>query len=602
MSKLNTVFVANRGEIALRIVRGIHDHGLSSVAVYADSDRQAHYVREADDAYSLQGQSAAETYLDGAKLLDIAKRSGADALHPGYGFLAEDPAFAAAVAEAGMAWIGPSAQSIRALGDKVQARQVAERVGVAHVPGTSAPLKSRAEVESFLEENGYPVILKRADGGGGRGISVIADPSDLEYFFTGRDEESLGAYFVERYIPRARHLETQCGRDSHGNFTVYSTRDCSVQRRHQKLIEEAPAPFLDSKALALLTDASLRLFEGVDYVGLGTCEFLMDTDGNIYFLEVNPRLQVEHTVTEEVTGVDLVAEQLKIAAGEALNAGAEVRGHSLEFRITSEDPRRGLTPSLGTLDQIVWPTGPGIRIDTGVEEGNEVTPDFDSMIAKLIVTGSDREQALRRSERALRELRIDGVGTPTSLYQLILDRPEFAGSNGDLTIWTRWLEEEILPGYLAEFEGEDLPPEETKPPAQPALTHFTIEINGQRHELALPTTMLQPTPSAASEPRPQQPLRSQRSDRAAAQAESSDPDTVASPLQAIVVRVGVEEGQEVAEGDLLLVLESMKMEKYVHAHRSGTVASLLVAAGDNVSPGQPLVSLHPENAAAKKAE
>ncbi len=592
MSTINTVLVANRGEIALRIVRGAHDRGLNSVAVYADSDRGAHYVREADEAYSLAGSSAQETYLDGEKILEIARRSGADAIHPGYGFLAENPDFAAAVAEAGLRWVGPSAQSILALGDKVQARQVAQRVGVSPVPGTDEPLTGRVDVEAFIAQHDYPVILKRADGGGGRGISVIANETDLDHFFTGRDDDSLGAYFVERYIPRARHIETQCGRDKNGNFAVYSTRDCSVQRRHQKLIEEAPAPYLPADAQVHLVDASRRLFEGVDYTGLGTCEFLMDPQGNIYFLEVNPRLQVEHTVTEEVTGIDLVGQQLKIAAGENLDAPGPVRGHSVEFRITSEDPRLALSPSLGTLSKISWPTGPGIRIDTGVEEGNEVTPEFDSMIAKLIVTGENREHALLRSKRALAELKIDGVGTPVSLYQQILERPEFSGALGDLEIWTRWLEEEILPGFLAQFEGEEPVALDAPVSTAPQLTHFTIEINGQRHELALPTSMLQPQMGAAAPARPAQPLRSQRESRAEAQAAATDPNVVASPLQAIVVRVGVEPGQDVAEGDLLLVLESMKMEKYVHAHRD-VAEEILVSAGDNVGPGQALVKLCP---------
>lgn len=592
MSTVNTVLVANRGEIALRIVRGAHDHGLRSVAVYAESDRGSHYVREADEAYSLEGTTAGETYLDGAKILAIAERAGADAIHPGYGFLAENPDFAAAVAEAGLTWIGPAAESILALGDKVQARGVAQRVGVGPVPGTDHPLTGRAEVEEFIAQHGFPVILKRADGGGGRGISVISGPTDLEHFFTGRDEDSLSAYFVERYIPRARHIETQCGRDQHGNFTVYSTRDCSVQRRHQKLIEEAPAPFLSEDALAQLHDWSRRLFEGVDYVGLGTCEFLMDEGGQIYFLEVNPRLQVEHTVTEEVTGLDLVGQQLQIAAGEELDRPEGVRGHSFELRITSEDPRLGLTPSLGTLTEIKWPTGPGIRIDTGVEEGAEVTPEFDSMIAKLIVTGQDREHALRRARRALAELAIDGVGTPTSLYQLILDHPAFTGDS--LDIWTRWLEEDILPDFLAQFADAELGDEGAAPQPTP-LARFVIEIDGRRHELGVPQNLLTASNTTAAPPRPPQPLRSQRESRGQAQAGAADPNLVPSPLQAIVVRVGVEPGQRVAEGDLLLVLESMKMEKYVHAHRDGEVEEILVVAGDNVSPNQPLVKLCPQS-------
>lgn len=586
MSTFETILVANRGEIALRIIRGAYDHGLRSVAVYADQDRKASFAAAADDAYALGGRTPAETYLDGEKILDIAARSGADAIHPGYGFLAEDGAFAQAVVDAGLVWIGPSAQSISALGDKVQARLVAKRCGVSPVPGTDSPLENRAEVEAFIAQYGYPVVLKRADGGGGRGISVIHTETDLDQFFSGRDEESLGAFFVERFVQQARHVETQCGRDQHGNFVVYSTRDCSVQRRHQKLIEEAPAPFLPAGTDEKLFDASRRLFEGVDYVGLGTCEFLLESDGSVYFLEVNPRLQVEHTVTEEVSGVDLVGQQFLIAQGGSIHQPGPVRGHSIELRLTSEDPRQGLTPSLGCLTDVKWPTGPGIRIDTGVDAGDEVAPDFDSMIAKLIVTGENRSHALRRARRAMGELVIKGVGTPVPLYQRILDTEEF--SNGEyLGVWTRWLEERFLPGFLEEFA--DMEPEEAKPTP---LTHFVIEINGQRHDLAIPTAMLNPTSKPNGEaPRPAQPLRGQRDTERAQQTVKKDADVVASPLQAIVVRVCVELGQSVAEGDLVMVLESMKMEKYIHAHRDGQVEEILTSNGANVSPNQPLIRL-----------
>lgn len=598
MTPIETVLVANRGEIALRLVRGIHDAGLQSVAVYADQDRPAQFVREAGDAYNLAGTTAAETYLDEEKILAAAKRSGADAIHPGYGFLAENPQFAAAVVEAGLTWIGPSAESILALGDKVQARKVAQRVGVNPVPGTDEPLKDRAAVERFLAAHDFPIILKRADGGGGRGITVISSSADLDHFFSGRDEESLGAYFVERYLPRARHVETQCGRDHLGNFTVYSTRDCSVQRRHQKLIEEAPAPFLSADLQEALTEASEKLFAGVDYVGLGTCEFLVDEAGAAYFLEVNPRLQVEHTVTEEVTGIDLVGQQLKIAAGEPLDRAPETRGHSIELRITSEDPAQDLAPSLGTLTGVTWPTGPGVRIDTGVETGSEVTPEFDSMIAKLIVTGENRDHALRRTRRALAELTIDGVASPVPLYELILDRPEFTGESGDLDIWTRWLEEEILPGFLEEFAAEATTPTAPAGPSgetAPKFTHVFIEIDGRRHRLGLPADFLAQSSPAAPEVLRAQPLRSGRENRGTPQADSANSDLVVSPLQGIVVRLGVQPGQEVAEGDLLVVLESMKMEKYVHSHRAGVVEEILATAGDNVSPGAPLVQLVAED-------
>lgn len=592
MSTISNVLVANRGEIALRIIRGVHDYGASAVAVYADQDRDASFVSAADQAYSLDGTTPAQTYLDADKLLHIAQRSGADAIHPGYGFLAENPDFAAAVVDAGLTWIGPAAQSILALGDKVQARQVAERVGVNPVPGTNEPLASRREVEGFVAKWGYPMVLKRADGGGGRGISVIANDTDLDQFFSGRDEETLGAFFVERFVQRARHIETQCGRDSFGTFAVYSTRDCSLQRRHQKLIEEAPAPFVTPEVEAQLHDASQRLFEGVDYVGLGTCEFLLDQDNNLYFLEVNPRLQVEHTVTEEVSGLDLVGQQLQIAAGLPLTPPPQTRGHSIELRITSEDPANGLAPSLGTLNRIDWPTGPGVRIDTGVVVGDSVTPDFDSMIAKIIVTGQDRTQALSRARRALKDLQIEGVATPIPLYQEILDRPEFAGN--DLLIWTRWMEDVFLPQFTpAETEKTDLTAGAAATETAAPLQRFTIEIDGRRHELALPFGAFGAgvVGAATDAPRQPQPLRSQREGIRTMQTVKQHPDVVASPLQAIVVRVCVTSGDRVEEGDLVLVMESMKMEKYVHAHRSGEIDEVLVTTGDNVSPNQALVRL-----------
>ena len=590
---IGTVLIANRGEIALRLVRGVSDRGLRSVAVYADQDRDAGYTAAADDAYALGGTTPAETYLNAAKILEIAQRSGADALHPGYGFLAENPEFAAAVRDAGIVWIGPSAESILALGDKVQARAVAQRVGVAPVPGTDQPLGGRQEVEDFIATHGYPIVIKQADGGGGRGITVITNETDLDNFFSGRDEATLGTFFVERFVEKARHIETQCGRDSHGNFTVYSTRDCSLQRRHQKMVEEAPAPFLTPEVEATLRDSSRRLFEGVDYVGLGTCEFLLEPNGSVYFLEVNPRLQVEHTVTEEVTGIDLVGEQLAIAAGESLTQAAQPRGHSFEFRITSEDPAAGLTPSLGTLTELCWPLGPGVRIDTGVTVGTEVTPDFDSMIAKLIVTGNSRNHALARSRRALDELRVSGVGTPVSLYRAIVDLDEFSGDQ--LGIWTRWLEEQFLPGFLAgaAASADATGSAGASPlPEKPHMTHFAIEVNGQRHELALPSSMLMPQQSAET-PRKPQPLRSQREGRAQSKAASQDPNLVTADLQAIVVRIACEPGQTVAEGDLVLVLESMKMEKYVHAPRAGVVKEILTQPGENVAPGTPLIRLTP---------
>jgi Acetyl/propionyl-CoA carboxylase, alpha subunit len=558
---------------------------MQAVAVYADGDRDASFVSAADQAYSLSGTTASETYLDAEKILTIAARCGANAIHPGYGFLAEDATFAQAVEDAGLTWIGPGASSIAALGDKVQARNVAERVGVSPVPGTNEPLASRAAAQDFINQYDYPVVLKRADGGGGRGISVIKTETDLDNFFSGRDESTLGGFFIEKFIERGRHVETQCGRDRHGNFVVYSTRDCTVQRRHQKLIEEAPAPFLTPETETALFDASKKLFDGVDYVGLGTCEFMLDQDGSVYFLEVNPRLQVEHTVTEEVSGVDLVGQQFMIAEGKELTRPAPTRGHSFELRITSEDPTSGFSPSLGSLSEVKWPTGPGVRIDTGVVAGDEIAPDFDSMIAKLIITGENRDHALRRARRALAETSIQGVGTPIPLYQAILDTAEFE----NLSIWTRWLEEQFLDTFL---DGKKTSPSEPAAPSKASeLTHFAIEIDGRRHDLALPANLFKGV--GADMPRPPQPLRSAKAAKGT-EAAKGDPNLVSSPLQAIVVRICVTPGEEVTEDQLVAVLESMKMEKYVHAPRAGTIEDILVATGDNVSPNQPLVKLAKE--------
>ncbi|MSS84919.1 ATP-grasp domain-containing protein [Actinomycetaceae bacterium WB03_NA08] len=587
MKNVSTVLVANRGEIALRIIRGIHDYGSRSVAVYADQDRDASFVDAADLAFSLDGSTAAQTYLNADKILGIAQRSGADAIHPGYGFLAEDPAFAEQVSNAGLTWIGPSGAAIARLGDKVQARRTALSVGVQPVPGTEDPLSSRTEVENFISQFGFPIVIKRADGGGGRGITVIREESDLNDFFSGRSEDSLGAFFVEKFIERARHIETQCGRDSHGNFAVYSTRDCTVQRRHQKLIEEAPAPFLDKQTQEVLSSASRQLFEGVDYVGLGTCEFLLDTDGSLYFLEVNPRLQVEHTVTEEVSGVDLVGQQLLIASGRKLTPPPAIRGHSIEFRITSEDPAQDFAPSLGALSSITWPTGPGIRIDTGVEAGDEIAPDFDSMVAKLIVTGENRDHALKRATRALSEISIQGIATPLPAYQAILETDDFR----TLSVWTRWLEEHFLTQFLETYSGE--PASSGTAPPSNELTHFIIEIDGQRHDLAVPANLFAGT-NVSTTPRPPQPLRSGRA-ASKAISEAGDEDTVTSPLQAIVVRLCVEAGQEVEADQLVVVLESMKMEKHLYAPRAGIVEEILVSAGENVTPNQALLRLAERN-------
>ena len=612
MRTINRILVANRGEIALRVIRTAIDMQIGTVAVYADQDIAAPFAHEADEAWGLDGTTAEETYLNAEAILSVALETGADAIHPGYGFLSENADFASAVEDAGIAWIGPSGDVIDALGDKIRARRVAEACGVDPVPGISDPVGSRAEVEGFISTHGYPVVLKRADGGGGRGISVLRDAGDLDLFFarhtsgagdttpagssdapTSTDgvAQDLGHYFVERFVQVARHVETQCARDALGNFRVVSTRDCSVQRRNQKLIEEAPAPFLPEGVHDRLLDSSRRLFEAVGYIGVGTCEFLLEPDGSVWFLEVNPRLQVEHPVSEEVAGVDLVREQIRIAEGLPLSVPAPHRGHSFEFRITCEDPARELMPVPGRVERVRWPAGPGIRLELGLAEGDEVEGAFDSMIAKIVVTGCDREEALARSRRALGEFAIEGVATPVPLYRDILDEPAFIGADG-FTVSTKWLENHFLPTHdyaVDEGEAPGLP----ALPSSPRQT-YVIELDGRRMTLTIPSGLLAP----GVQTRPAQPLRSQRQERAAAgtrEAVRSD-GTLTSPMQGIVVQVPAEVGARVDEGDLVAVLEAMKMEKYIQAPFSGTIVEVLAPQGTSVSAGDPLLRIEKEQA------
>ena len=560
------------------------DMGIATIAVYADQDMAAPHTREADEALSLGGDDAASTYLNGDKILAIALETGADAIHPGYGFLSENSEFARAVEDAGIAWLGPSSSVIDALGDKINARRIAQACGVAPVPGVSEPVTSRDEVEAFIASAGYPVVLKRADGGGGRGISIIRTEADLDLFFARHtDAADLGAHFVERFVEVARHVETQSARDSLGNFHVISTRDCSVQRRNQKLVEEAPAPFLPEGAHDKLVEASRALFEHVDYVGVGTVEFLLEPDGNIWFLEVNPRLQVEHPVSEEVTGIDLVREQIRIAQGLALTTPPEPRGHSFEFRITSEDPSKDLTPTAGRLDEVHWPLGPGIRLELGIDQGDSVQTAFDSMIAKVIVTGADREQALARSRRALAEFSVQGVATPVPVYQDIINDPDFCGVGG-FNVSTRWFETTFMPQH--DYSDLATPAEATSTADLPRQTYI-IELDGRRVSLTLPAGMFN-APSAPA-PRPPQPLRSAPR-RAAASTHQAGPHQgapgdIVAPMQAIVVALAVSEGDQVEEGQLVAVLEAMKMEKPLLAPRAGTVTSLSIKQGDTVTAG-----------------
>lgn len=577
---ISSLLVANRGEIAARIFRTAADLGVRTIGVYAEAEIDSVASRQADESHSLGPGPVSETYLNGDLIIDIAKAAGAEAIHPGYGFLSEIPEFAEAVEQAGITWIGPSPATIRALGDKIEARRTALAAGVTPVPGTSEQLTSIEEVHAFAAEHGYPFAAKKSDGGGGRGISVMRTEADLEAF-EARYGSDLSGFFLEKFVLDARHVETQAMRDSHGTFAVASTRDCSVQRRNQKVIEEAPAPHLTPEVESTLVEASRRLFEHTDYVGVGTVEFLLDRDNNVYFLEVNPRLQVEHTVTEEVTGLDLVAIQLAIASGAHLPEIPATRGHSIELRITSEDPGNDLTPSAGTLTKLEWPTGHGLRIESAVRAGDTVSPEFDSMFAKLIVTAPTRQEAIARARRVALETVIEGVATPIPLLVQILDHPDF---RTHFSIGTKWMEEVFLPSATI--------PEPVTSEAAPAPQRrsFTAEIDGRRVAMTLPADLF--NQGGAGTGRPTQPRRSAR---AAATTQATGPiegtGVISAPMQAIIVAIPVVEGQEVAGGDVLLVLESMKMEKYVRASAPGRVTTISVAVADNVPAGTPLLTL-----------
>ena len=606
---LSRILIANRGEIALRIVRTARDLGATSILPYTPEDLMSPAAELADEAYALPEGSS---YTDAAALLELARTTGADAIHPGYGFLSEDADFARSIIEAGITWVGPSPEAMDALGDKMSARATAERAEVAPVPGITDSVTDADTVIDFAAAHGYPVALKRTDGGGGRGITVLHN--DDEVRTTPAFESAAqggGTLILERFVTAARHVETQCARDSHGGFAVVSTRDCSLQRRNQKLLEEAPAPFLPEGVHDRLVEASRRLLETVDYVGVATCEFLLTPEGNVWFLEVNPRLQVEHCVTEEVTGTDLVEVQLRIAEGGHLGQVNEPRGHSLELRITCEDPARGLAPSTGAITRLRWPAGPGIRIASGVTEGDVVTPMFDPMLAKIIVTGATRDQAIRRARRALSETIVEGVTVCTALHEHVLTRPELTepsadGADGSLSVTTRWLENDVLP-ELADpasvATGAEPAPENRR-----TRSSYVIELNGQRVQLTIPDGILGGHgprlgvgyPGAPSQRLTQQPLRGRASARSgareAAEPAAADPSVIPAPMQAIVTRICVEPGQQVCQGDLLVVLESMKMENYVHAPSDGTISEIPVSAGRTVSAGDVLVRMStPEN-------
>ncbi|MER6253055.1 biotin carboxylase N-terminal domain-containing protein [Streptomyces sp. NPDC001584] len=579
---MRKVLIANRGEIAVRVARACRDAGIGSVAVYADPDRDALHVRAADEAFALGGDTPAASYLDISKVLQAAADSGADAIHPGYGFLSENADFAQAVIDAGLTWIGPPPQAIRDLGDKVAARHIAQRAGAPLVAGTPDPVSGSDEVVAFAKEHGLPIAIKAAFGGGGRGLKVARNLEEVPELYDSAVREAVAAFgrgecFVERYLDKPRHVETQCLADSHGNVVVVSTRDCSLQRRHQKLVEEAPAPFLTEAQNAELYAASKAILKEAGYVGAGTVEFLVSADGLISFLEVNTRLQVEHPVTEEVSGIDLVREMFRIADGEELGYGDPVlRGHSIEFRINGEDPGRGFLPAPGTVTKFAAPSGPGVRLDAGVESGSVIGPAWDSLLAKLIVTGATREQALQRAARALAEFEVEGMATAIPFHRAVVADPAFAPTDGSpFTVFTRWIETDFvneIPAFTAPAaeDTEDEPGRET----------VVVEVGGKRLEVSLPSSlgMTLARTAAAGGAKPKR-----RAAKKSGPAASGD--TLASPMQGTIVKVAVEEGQQVNEGDLVVVLEAMKMEQPLNAHRSGTVVGLTAEVGASVTSG-----------------
>jgi acetyl-CoA/propionyl-CoA carboxylase biotin carboxyl carrier protein len=577
---LRKILIANRGEIAVRIARACRDAGLASVGVYAQSDLDALHVTMTDEAFALGGQSPADSYLDIDKILKVAAESGADAVHPGYGFLAENADFARAVIAAGLTWIGPPPEAIEALGDKVSARAIAAEVGAPLAPGTPGPVSGADEVRAFAREHGLPVAIKAAYGGGGRGLKVARSDEEIEELYASAVREAVAAFgrgecFVERYLDRPRHVETQCLADRHGNVVVVSTRDCSLQRRHQKLVEEAPAPFLTGEQEAQLRDSSKAILRRAGYVGAGTCEFLVGQDGTVSFLEVNTRLQVEHPVTEEVSGIDLVLEMFRIADGEPIGYDdPPARGHSIEFRINAEDPGRNFLPTPGTI--AVWrpPSGPGVRLDAGYAAGMTVPQAFDSLIGKLIVTGASRRQALARARRALAEFEVAGLPTVLPFHRAVVDDPAFTGE--PFTVHTRWIETEF---------GAEIPPysgDLAESAAEPDRERITVEVGGKRLEVLLPAGLAalgQPGPGPGRE----RARRPGHRDRGPASAAGGD--ALVSPMQGTIAKIVAEEGQRVSAGDTVVVLEAMKMEQPLTAHKDGTVTGLAVQIGQTVPAG-----------------
>ncbi|MEB3033191.1 acetyl/propionyl/methylcrotonyl-CoA carboxylase subunit alpha [[Mycobacterium] nativiensis] len=590
-TKISKVLVANRGEIAVRVIRAARDAGLSSVAVYAEPDADAPHVRLADEAFALGGQTSAESYLVFEKILDAAAQSGANAIHPGYGFLSENADFAQAVIDAGLIWIGPSPQAIRDLGDKVTARHIAARAKAPLVPGTPDPVKDAGEVVAFAEEHGVPVAIKAAFGGGGRGMKVARTIEEIPELFESATREAIAAFgrgecFVERYLDKPRHVEAQVIADQHGNVVVAGTRDCSLQRRFQKLVEEAPAPFLTDAQRKEIHESAKRICKEAGYYGAGTVEYLVGQDGLISFLEVNTRLQVEHPVTEETSGIDLVREQFRIANGETLDLteDPEPRGHSIEFRINGEDAGRGFLPAPGPVTRFDPPTGPGIRMDSGVETGSVIGGQFDSMLAKLIVTGANRTEALERARRALDEFHIEGLATVIPFDRVVVRDPAFVGDENGFTVHTRWIETEFENNIEPFTGGEPLDEEDAQPRQK-----VVVEVGGRRLEVSLPGDLaLGGGAGGAGGAIRKKPKARKRGAHGGAAASG---DAVTAPMQGTVVKVAVEEGQEVAAGDLVAVLEAMKMENPVTAHKDGTITGLAVEAGAAITQGTVLCEI-----------
>ncbi|WP_232218117.1 acetyl/propionyl/methylcrotonyl-CoA carboxylase subunit alpha [Corynebacterium tuscaniense] len=587
---ISKVLVANRGEIAVRVIRAAKDAGIASVAVYAEPDTDAPFVELADEAFALGGATAADSYLNFDKIIGAAKASGADAIHPGYGFLSENADFAQRVIDEGLTWIGPSPEAIALLGDKVEARQIAEKVGAPMAPGTKEPVSTADEVVAFADEYGLPVAIKAAFGGGGRGMKVAHTREEIPELFESATREAVAAFgrgecFVERYLDRARHVEAQVIADKHGNVIVAGTRDCTLQRRFQKLVEEAPAPFLSDAQREAIHSSAKAIVKEAGYYGAGTVEYLVGapeadgSDGLVSFLEVNTRLQVEHPVTEETSGIDLVREQFRVASDLPLRltSDPEPRGHAIEFRINGEDPGTNFMPAPGTITRYVEPAGAGIRVDSGVRAGNIVGGQFDSMLAKLIVTGEDRDEAIQRARRALAEYDVAGLPTVIPFHQAVLNDPAFIGDGERFDVYTRWIEEEFnntIPPYQDSDDDIDVSDSE------PAKRTYAVEIDGRRIEVALPASLV--IGNGAK--------RKSKKRRSSGAALSGD--AVPAPMQGTVVKVNVAEGDTVNEGDILLVLEAMKMENPVKAHKSGTVRGLAAEQGEQVNKNAVLLEIH----------